>query len=334
MAELMNIIASGRVLEEAFVWLCKRRENYSHNNDVWDYRRQWTEIKPYLQEILQAGEYTFSPLTEIRIQDEAITFWCSQDALVLKAMTIVLGDLPVFKECNSYHLAGHGGAKAAVRDVCCKLIPGSFVMKSDVKSYYASINHKILFNLLGQHISDKFVLRLLWQFMKRTKNYGELYREVEQGISFRCPLSPLMGALYLKPLDDMMRDVGLFYARYMDDWLIIAPSRWQLRKVVKQVNTILSSLEVEKHPGKTFIGRAEKGFDFLGYFLQPGVLRVAAQTIAKCRKNITRLYEQGADRVRIGEYVVRWRRWARSGVYGFLGFHWILAFRDGSGRLT
>lgn len=41
---------------------------------------------------------------------------------------------------------------------------------------------------------------------------------------------PLMGALYLKPLDDAVVETGLFYARFMDDWLIIAPNRWKLKK--------------------------------------------------------------------------------------------------------
>ena len=62
-----------------------------------------------------------------------------------------------------------------------------------------------------------------------------------------------MGALYLKPLDDMLSQAGLFYARFMDDWVIIAPGRLKLRKIVKIVNTVLSRLKIEKHPDKTFI---------------------------------------------------------------------------------
>lgn len=51
-----------------------------------------------------------------------------------------------------------------------------------------------------------------------------------QGFSLRCPLSPLMGALYLKPLDDAT--AGLFYARFMDDWVILTTTRWKLRAAV------------------------------------------------------------------------------------------------------
>ncbi len=47
--------------------------------------------------------------------------------------------------------------------------------------------------------------------------------------------------------------------------LIVSKTRCQNRKVVKHLNQILSDLKVEKHPDKTFIGKIEKGFGFLGY---------------------------------------------------------------------
>ncbi|MEK8018159.1 MAG: reverse transcriptase domain-containing protein [Candidatus Parabeggiatoa sp.] len=89
--------------------------------------------------------------------------------------------------------------------------------------------------------------------------------KVDLGISLGCPLSPLMGGVYLKPLDDAMTNTGLFYARFMDDWVVLAPSRGPLRGAIKQANQVLESLKVEKHPVKTFIGRVAHGFEFMGY---------------------------------------------------------------------
>jgi preprotein translocase subunit Sss1 len=138
-----------------------------------------------------------------------------------------------------------------------------------------------------------------------------------------------MGALYLKQLDDSMEKTGLFYARFMDDWVVIAPTRWKLRSAIRIVNEILNVLRVEKHPDilkpvwflafqktkpwlqlysgkmvfgkiqkpfwdeyKTFIGKVERGFDFLGYFLKPGILSVSVVTIKNCVERISRLYPQ------------------------------------------
>ena len=76
------------------------------------------------------------------------------------------------------------------------------------------------------------------------------------------------------------------------DILVLAPTRWKLRRAVKAVNEALGSLRLEKHPDKTFIGRLEKGFDFLGYPFSPEGLRVATATIEKFIKRTSRLYEQ------------------------------------------
>ncbi len=42
-----------------------------------------------------------------------------------------------------------------------------------------------------------------------------------------------MGALYLKRLDQRIEATGLIYARFMDDWVILAPTRWKLRAAVR-----------------------------------------------------------------------------------------------------
>ena len=133
-----------------------------------------------------------------------------------------------------------------------------------------------------------------------------------------------MGALFLKPLDDRVQETGLYYARFMDDWVIIAPTRWKLKKAVRAVNQVLKQLLVEKHPEMTFIGKAIRGFDFLGYFLKPEKLAVADKTISNMVERVVRLYEQDADLVSIGQYVRRWRKWAVAGIrtlardeYGF-----------------
>ena len=127
-----------------------------------------------------------------------------------------------------------------------------------------------------------------------------------------------MGALYLKPLDDRMAELGCFYARFMDDWVVLAPTRWKLRKAIKAVNEVMAELQVEKHPDKTFIGRIAKGFDFLGYWFSPQGLGVAKKTVDRMVQKVAWLYEQGADDLRIEAYLKRWWQWVRSGVDGVL----------------
>ena len=61
----------------------------------------------------------------------------------------------------------------------------------------------------------------------------------------------------------------------MDDWIVLSPNRWKLKKAIQIVNQTLNELKVEKHPDKTFIGRIGKGFDFLEYSFEPKGLSIA-----------------------------------------------------------
>ncbi len=68
-----------------------------------------------------------------------------------------------------------------------------------------------------------------------------------------------------------------------------------LRVAIRIVNETLNMLRVEKHPDKTFIGRVERGFNFLGYFLKPGHLSASRETFERFADRISLLYEQGAE---------------------------------------
>lgn len=66
----------------------------------------------------------------------------------------------------------------------------------------------------------------------------------------------------------------------MDDLVVLTRARWQLRRAVRTLNQVFNALRVEQHPGKTFIGRIARGFDFLGCHFGAGVLKIAAKTIS------------------------------------------------------
>ncbi len=314
-AQLMEAIASDAAIDEAYAWLCQRRKDYAPDAAVWHLRWRWAERKPQIQAQLRAGTYRLGAVVAFQVEGENREVWAASDALVLKATAIVLTrhlDPHLSKQC--YHLAGRGGAKAAVRAVADNLDGNTFVFRTDVKSYYASLDHDVLFGQLQRFVKDPRVLKLLWRYVHRLVYQDGRYREVHRGIPLGCPLSPLVGALYLKALDDRMAETGLFYGRFMDDSVILAPTRWKLRRAIRVVNQTLAALKLAQHPDKTFIGRTSRGFDFLGYTFSPWGLGVAAKTLERFAARVTRLYEQGAGATRIGAYVRYWRRWVESGL--------------------
>ncbi len=152
---LIDRIASDNVLETAFQWMCEKRLHYHFNGDVWQVRRRWQEKKPILQQQLRDGSFQFRELRLIRGEERLIEWWSSLDALVLKAMSNVLTEhLKPHLSARCFHVAGTGGMKAAVREVAANLEENKFVFRTDVKSYYASINHHILMEIVG-HLQFK-----------------------------------------------------------------------------------------------------------------------------------------------------------------------------------
>ena len=95
-------------------------------------------------------------------------------------------------------------------------------------------------------------------------------------------LSPLLAAVMLIPLDEAMnrlwRCYGLFYVRYMDDFVIMVPTRHKLRRAIEEVPAVMGDLGLRLHATKRCIGKLSNGFDFLGYRVVPGHrLRTSAE---------------------------------------------------------
>ncbi len=76
--------------------------------------------------------------------------------------------------------------------------------------------------------------RLLWDFLRRTVELGGNIEDKEKGLPLGASLSPLLGAVYLSPLDELGGYLSDgFYSRYMDDWIMVLPKRHALRKTVR-----------------------------------------------------------------------------------------------------
>ncbi len=312
---------------DAFQWLCHSRKNHPPSSDIWDFRRYWGDTGDAVIKEFADGTYRFDVQKKTTLScGETIALWSSRDALIIKVLTGIIQDqLKPFLSKACYHLKGNGGLKGAVRDVT-KLLPKyTFFCKTDVKSYYDSIDHFTLLMKLNDYIKDRKIIDYVWQFLNRCVEWGGLYQDIKRGIPRGASLSPLLGAFYLLDLDREMKKLDVKYIRYMDDVLILAPTRWKLKKAIRVLNRTFNKLGLEQHPDKSLIEKKKKGFDFLGYFLKPGMLGVARKTIERFKERIARLYEQGADINRIGQYFQKWFQWTRSGIYKLLTLNSTLA---------
>jgi hypothetical protein len=224
---------------------------------------------------------------------------------------------------DCYHLKGRGGIKRALRDLSSHLSSGRYpyIIRSDAKGYYAHIRHHKLVALLKDHEFSREVCHVTTQLCQRMTVRGGIYSECHQGIPLGCAASPALAAIYLSPLDHAMAEIpGVRYIRYMDDWVILCPSRWKMRRALKTMHQELNALGLSVHPDKTFIGKVSKGFDFLGVQFDLG--KQSPSNVSRDRLNTrltqkfthaARLYEQGRLRSlkSIELYLTHWLRYQK-----------------------
>ena len=307
------------LFSHAYQWLWRSRKRHPPSSDIWSFRRDWRHQAHRVMDRFIQGKHQFAVQQRITLaQGDTVALWSSCDALVLKVLTCIIQTLlKPFLSKNCYHLKGNGGLKGAVRNVIKEYGKYRFFCKTDVLSYYDSMDHYTLLMRLHGYVSDRRIMGYVWQFLNRCVEWGGTYRDIQRGIPRGASLSPLLGAFYLLDLDREMERLDIRYFRYMDDILILASSRWKLKKAIRVVNRTFNELKLEKHPDKTLIGRTERGFDFLGYHFGPEGLAIAEKTLYNFVERAIRLYEQGPGEpcgsTRLGEYVQRWVRWGRGG---------------------
>lgn len=80
--------------------------------------------------------------------------------------------------------------------------------------------------------------------------------------------SQFFANIYLNELDQFVKHElkVKYYIRYVDDFVILHKSRFQLEKWKKEIETFLrEKLKLELHPDKSRIVNLSKGVDFVGF---------------------------------------------------------------------
>lgn len=151
-----------------------------------------------------------------------------------------------------------------------------WVLKGDIRKFFASIDHEILINILKDYISDENIIWLL------TKVIDSFQAENGKGLPLGNLTSQLFANVYLNEFDRFIkhRIKAKFYIRYADDFVILSDDRAWLENQVPVIKEFLwARLNLEVHPNKLFIKTMSSGVDFLGWINFPGykVLRRATK---------------------------------------------------------
>ena len=166
-----------------------------------------------------------------------------------------------------------------------------WVLKCDIRKFFASIDHQILFNILAAYIPDDHIAALIVEVV------GSFHSETGKGLPLGNLTSQLLVNVYMNEFDQFVKHAlkVKHYVRYADDFVFLSPSRRRLDEILPHIQESLSArLSLALHPDKVSISTFASGVDFLGWvhFSDHRVLRSATK-----RRMFRRLRETEKEEV-------------------------------------
>jgi retron-type reverse transcriptase len=165
----------------------------------------------------------------------------------------------------------HGGIarlEVFTRKVSRNYTVNCWALKCDIKKFFASVDHKILLNLLKKKIYNNDIIWLLEQIIY------SFYSDKGEGMGM--PLgnltSQVFANIYLNELDQFVKhELKIhYYIRYADDFLFLSKNKELSCEYVDILRQFLTdTLKLELHPDKISFRKLEWGIDFLGYVVLP-----------------------------------------------------------------
>ena len=139
-----------------------------------------------------------------------------------------------------------------------------YVLKCDIRKFFASIDHKILKNILTKYIGDPDVLWLLNKVIGSFKTTGK----IDVGLPLGNLTSQLLVNIYMNEFDHFIkRELKVkYYIRYADDFVIFSRDKKYLENLILRISEFLEiNLKLLLHSDKVFIKTLNSGVDFLGW---------------------------------------------------------------------
>lgn len=187
-----------------------------------------------------------------------------------------------------------------------------WVLKCDVRHFFASIDHDLVKQKLRKKVVDDQVYELMCTYIDST-----------DGLPLGYQTSQLLALLYLDEFDHFVKEQlrVKYYGRYMDDFFLIHEDKEYLKFCRKEIETYMSSLKLELND-KTAIFPLKNGIDFLGfhtYLTETGkvVMKLRRSSIQRMNarlKKWAKAYPKGE--VSKEEIIVSFKAWNAHAAHG------------------
>lgn len=201
----------------------------------------------------------------------------------------------------------HAGVVLLQSDLRREIRAGQlYFLKTDFRSYFASIQRDVLWRLIEAKISCRATLKVIEAMVPRTGI----------GLPIGSLTSQIFANLYTGATLDrhLQQTIGekLWY-RYMDDVVVLGRSSAHLR-AVKQSIEDFSRGELGLRFSKWSIAPVSRGVNFLGYRIWPTHKLLRRDSVTRARRKIA-AYRASGDQERLRKFLGAWlghAQWADS----------------------
>ncbi len=138
-----------------------------------------------------------------------------------------------------------------------------WVLKLDVRKFFASIDHDVLLSILYRRVPN---LETMWLFERVISSFSSGIPG--KGLPLGNLTSQLFANVYMNELDQFMKQVLKIkhYIRYADDFVVLSKDRdWLLHQLPKIDEFLWNTLRLHIHPKKIELRTLSSGIDFLGW---------------------------------------------------------------------
>lgn len=143
----------------------------------------------------------------------------------------------------------------------------AWVLKCDIRKFFASIDQKVMLEIIKEYIPDKDIFSLLSEIVRSFHS-----TEVGKGLPLGNLTSQLFINIYMNEFDQFMKHKikAKYYIRYADDFVILSDDKQSLVDMLPKIKDFLENkLNLHLHPKKVSITTIASGVDFLGWILFP-----------------------------------------------------------------
>ena len=173
-----------------------------------------------------------------------------------------------------------------------------WVLKCDIRKFFASIDQRVLADIIKKHIPDADIQ---WLLSKIVGSFSSTATGV--GLPLGNLTSQLLVNIYMNEFDQHIKHKlkAKYYIRYADDFVVFSPDRDWLIGLVPQIRIFLTDrLHLHLHPKKISIRTVASGVDYLGWvhFADHRVLRAVTR-----RRMMARIHKKNGKTETVQSYL-------------------------------